>query len=163
MFQNCRPVRQVAAVVMLFALTATAIGQQSPQLTPAPASMPGQPSTTAPATTPTAAPTRQMIKVMKSLTRYDEGTKLEIRLTDGSHQIGKVSETFSTYFIFVDSVSGKARTIDYLDVEGVRPMGKGSLAHQFDKSANGHSGLVIGSVVVFAVLAVIAILAATHK
>jgi len=157
MFKNCRPVQLVAAAVLLLALTVTAIGQQSPQLTPTPASTP------APATAPTAVPTRQMIKVMKSLTRYDEGTKLDIRLTNGSHEIGRVSETQTTYFVFVDSVSGKARTIDYLDVEGVRPMGKGSLARQFDKSANGHSGLVIGTVVVFAVLGVIALLAATHK
>ena len=155
MFKNCHPVRHVAAVVLLFALNLTAIGQQTPQLTPTPASTP--------ALAPTPAQTQQMMKVMRSLSRYDEGAKLDSRLTDGSHQIGKVSETFSTNFVFVDSVSGKARTIDYLDVEGVRPMGKGSLSHQFDKSANGHSGLVIGTVIVFAVLGVIAILAATHK
>jgi hypothetical protein len=163
MFQHCRPVRLVAAVVLLFALTATAIGQQSPQLTPTPASAPASASPAAPAMTPTPAQTHQMVKVMKSLSRYDEGTKLDIRLNDGSHEIGKVSETRSTYFVFADSVSGKTRTIDYLDVESIRPMGKGSLARQFDKSANGHSGVVIGTVVVFAVLGVIAILAATHK
>ena len=156
MFQNCSPVRLVAAVVLIFSFTVTAIGQQSPQLTPTPASTP------TPVTAPTPAQTHQMIKVMKRLTRYDAGTKLDIRLTDGSHQIGKVSETRSTDFVFVDSVSGKARTIDYLDVEGVRPMGKGSMARQLDKATNGHSGLVIGTVVVFAVLVVIA-LVAFHK
>jgi hypothetical protein len=153
MFKNCRPVRHVAAVFLLFALTASAIGQQSPQLTPTPAPTP------APATAQTEAPTRQMIKVMKSLTRYDEGTKLEIRLTDGSHEIGKVGETGSTNFVFVDSVSGKTRTIGYLEVEGVRPTGKGSMVHQIDKATSGHSGFVIGTVAVFAVLGVIAIVA----
>ena len=162
MFKNCRPARHVAAVVLLFALTVTAIGQQSPQLTPTPASTPTQASTPTPVTAPTPAPTRQMIKVMKRLTRYDAGTKLDIRLTDGSHQIGKVSETRSTDFVFVDSMSGKARTIDYLDVAGVRSMGKGSMARQLDKATNGHSGLVIGTVVVFAVLGVIALIA-FHK
>jgi hypothetical protein len=103
-----------------------------------------------------------MIKVMKSLSRYDEGTKLDIRLTDGSHLVGKVGETRSTNFVFVDSVSGKARTIDYLDVGGVRPTGKGTMVRQFDKATSGHSGLVIGTVVVFAVLGVVALLA-LHK
>jgi hypothetical protein len=103
-----------------------------------------------------------MIKVMKSLSRYDPGTKLDIRLTDGSHQVGTVSETRATYFVFADSVSGKSRTIDYLDVEGVRATGKGTMARQFHKSLSGKSGFVIGTVVVVAVLGVIAILVARH-
>jgi hypothetical protein len=61
----------------------------------------------------------------------------------------------------MDSASGKTRDIDYLDVEGVRPTGKGT--RQFHKSESGNSGVVIGTVVVVAVLGVIAILTATHK
>jgi hypothetical protein len=168
MFKNCRRVRPAVSVILLFALSVTAVGQQAPQLAPAPASNPTQASTPTPestpppATAPATAPTPQMIKVMKNLSRYEEGTKLDIRLTDGSHQVGKVSETFATYFVFVDSVSGKNRNIDYLDVEGVHPTGKGALAHQLNKSTNGHTALVVGTVVVFAALGVFAILAARH-
>jgi hypothetical protein len=162
MFKNCSRVRPVAAVVLLFAFSVTAVGQQAPQLAPPPASAPVPASTPTPATAPAPAPTQQMIKVMKSLSRYEEGTKLDIRFTDGSHQVGKVSETFSTYFVFVDSVSGKTRNIDYLDVEGVHPTGKGSLARQLNKSTNGHTALVVGTVVVFTALGVFAILAARH-
>jgi hypothetical protein len=98
-----------------------------------------------------------MNKVMKGLSRYDAGTKLDIRLKDGSHQLGKVSETWSTYFVFVDAVSGKARSIDYLDVEGVRPTGKEYVARQVHRGFT-EPGLVIGAVVVIAALGVIALL-----
>jgi hypothetical protein len=103
-----------------------------------------------------------MIKVMKNLSRYEEGVTLDIRLTDGSHEIGKMGETQSTYFVFVDSASGKARNIDYLDVEGVRATGKGTMARQVHRTLSGKSAFVIGTVVVFAALGVFAILAARH-
>jgi ribosomal protein L21E len=149
--------RQAAAAVLLFALSVTAIGQQTPQLASNSASTPTAPTTPAAATAPAVAPTRAMIKVMKSLSRYDEGEKLDIQLTGGSHQVGTVGETRSTCFVFVDSVSGKSRTIDYLDVEGIRATGKGSTARQFHKAMSGHSGVVIGTVVVVVVLGVIAL------
>ena len=161
MLKNCRPLRQVAAAVLLFALPLTAIGQQSPQTAPTPASASTQASTPAPETASAPAPTPQMIKVMKSLSRYEEGTKLDLRLNDGSHQIGKVSETWPTYFVIVESASGKARTIHYIDVAGVRPTGKEYVAHQVHRGLT-EPGLVIGAVVVFAVLGVLALLA-FHK
>jgi len=157
MLKNCRPIRHGAAVVLLFTLSLTAIGQQSQPSIPAPASAGAPASTQASAATPAAAPTRQMIKVMKSLSRYDEGTKLDIRLTDGSHQVGKLGETRSTNFVFVDSVSGQARTIDYLEVADVRATGKGTTARQLHKTFTGKSGFVIGTVVVLVVIAVIAL------
>ena len=168
MFKNCRPVRLVAAAVLLCTLSLTAIGQQTPQLTPTPSSAPtpaaapAPASTQAPVTATAPAPTPQMIKVMRSLSSYEEGTKLDIRLTDGSHQIGRVGETRSTDFVFVDSVSGKARNIDYLDVEGMRATGKGALARQLHKSVKGMSGAVVGLVVVCAALGVIALIS-FHK
>ena len=103
--------------------------------------------------------THQMNKVMKSLTRYEAGTKLDVRLSNGSHWIGTVSETWPTYFVFVDSVSGKPQKIDYLDVSGVRTSGKEYTAHQIHRAFT-EPGLAIGLVVVVAVLAVVAILGA---
>ncbi len=165
MFRYRSPVRFVAAVVVLFALTVSAIGQETAQSTPATASAPDPPSSAAAANstaTPAPAPTHQMIKVMKSLTRYDEGTKLDIRLNDGSHQIGKVSETLSTYFVFVDSASGKDRIINYIDVDSVRATSKEQAARELHKIRNSVPGLVIVAVAAIVALCVVGVLAA-HK
>jgi hypothetical protein len=142
MFEHRQPVRLVAAVVLLFAFTASAIGQQSPQ-PPTPA--------------PTPAQTHQINKVMRQLGRFDPGTKLDVQLHDGSHKIGKIGETGSTSFVLVDSVSGAAQTIDYLDVKRVQPTRKEYAAQQLKKSANSLPKLAIATVIIVVALCVVAI------
>jgi hypothetical protein len=144
MFEHRQPVRLVAAVVLLFAFTASAIGQQSPQPPPTPA--------------PTPARTHQINKVMRQLGRFDPGTKLDVQLHDGSHKIGKVSETGSTSFVLIDSVSGAAQTIDYLDVKRVQPTRKEYAAQQLHKTANSLPKLLIIVGVTFAVMCGVALL-----
>jgi hypothetical protein len=80
---------------------------------------------------------RQVNKIRKNLAHYDTGTKLEVRLSNGSHHIGTLSQTGSTSsFVLVDPVSGKSEALDYVDVKRVRPTRKEYLSQQLRKSAN---------------------------
>jgi hypothetical protein len=143
MFEHRQPVRYVVAVVLLFAVTLSATGQESPQPPPTPA--------------PTPAQTRHINKVMRKVTRYDAGTKLDVQLNDGSHKIGKVSETGSTSFVLVDSVSGAAQTIDYLDVKRVQPTRKEYAAQQINKTRRLLPKFAIAALVIVAVVCVLAL------
>lgn len=67
--------------------------------------------------------TRQLNKVRATLAHYDTGTKLDVRLNDGTHHIGKLTEAGSTSFVLIDSVSNTPQTVDYLDVKHVKASG----------------------------------------
>ena len=58
-------------------------------------------------------------------------------MSDGSHHIGTLTETGSTAFVLVDTVSGKTEAIDYLDVKRVQPTRKEYMSQQLGKTANG--------------------------
>jgi hypothetical protein len=81
--------------------------------------------------------THHVNKVIKSLAHYDTGTKLDVLLNNGSHQIGTLSQTGSTSFVLIDPVTHKPATIDYLDVKRVWPTRKEYLSQQLAKTANG--------------------------
>jgi hypothetical protein len=72
-------------------------------------------------------------KVRKKLAHYVTGTKLDVQLSDGFHQIG------STAFVLVDPASSKSGAIDYLDVKRVQPTRKEYMSQQLGKTANGLS------------------------
>jgi hypothetical protein len=67
----------------------------------------------------------------------DKGTKLDVRLSDGSHHIGTLSQTGSTSFVIVDPVSSKSESVDYLDVKRVQPTRKEYVSKQLGKTVNG--------------------------
>jgi hypothetical protein len=79
---------------------------------------------------------RQVNKVIKNLAHYDMGTKLDVRLSDGSHHIGTLSQTGSTSFVLVDPVSGKPEVIDYLGVKRLQPTRKEFFSQQVGKSVD---------------------------
>jgi hypothetical protein len=79
---------------------------------------------------------RQVNKVRKKLTHFDAGTKLDVRLNNGSHHIGTLSETGSATFVLIDPASGKLEAIDYLDVKRVQPTRKEFAAQQLSKTEN---------------------------
>jgi hypothetical protein len=64
---------------------------------------------------------RHVNKVMKSLARFDAGTRLDVQLSDGFHHIGTLNESGPTTFVLVDSIANKSQTFDYLDVKRVKP------------------------------------------
>ncbi len=140
MFEHRQPVRYVVALVLLFAVTLSASGQQSRQ----PDFSPAQ--------------THHINKVMRTLARFDAGTKVDVLLEDGSHKIGKVRETGSASFVLVDPVSGAVQTIDYLDVKRVRPTRKEYAAQQAQKTANALPKLLMVVGVIAAVMFVAALL-----
>ena len=80
---------------------------------------------------------RQVNKVRKNLAHYDTGTKLDVRLRNGSHHFGTLSQTGSTSFVIVDPVSSKSEAIDYVDVKRVQPTRKEYLSQQLGKTAKG--------------------------
>jgi hypothetical protein len=139
MFEDRHAVRPVAAVALLFAVTLSAIAQKSP------------PSTLTPAQS------HRINKVMRKVGHFDEGTKLDVQLEDGSHKIGKVSETGSTSFVLVDAVSGAGQTIDYLDVKRVQPTRKEYAAQQLNKTASSLPKLLIIVGVIAAVMFIAAL------
>jgi len=94
---------------------------------------------------------------MKKLGHFDPGTKLDIQLNDGSHQIGKVSNTGSTSFILVDSVSGKTQTIDYFDVKRVQPTRKEYAVQQLNKTTNALPKIAVAAVLIVAALCILAL------
>lgn len=98
--------------------------------------------------------TRHLNKVRKSLTHYDTGTKLDVKLIDGSHQIGVLSETGSTSFVLVDPVSSKSEDIHYLDVKRVQPTRKEYAAQQLSKTANVLPKVAVAGLLFVAAIAV---------
>jgi hypothetical protein len=157
MSEHRHPARLVAAVVLLFVFTVSAIGQQSPA--PTPISAPTSTDTPAPTAPPppTAAQTRQINRVLKMIGRYDPNTKLDIKLNDGSHDIGKVSVTGSAYFVLVDPVSRKDIKIDYLDVRSVQPTPKEYAAQQLHKTAHALPKIAIVTALVVTAIVTIAV------
>src|ERR1035441_3771022 len=139
MFESRHTIRLFTASILLFTLSVSALGQQSPTPTVTPAQ------------------TRHINKVMKKLGHFDPGTKLDIQLNDGSHQIGKVSDTGSTSFVLVNSVSGKTQTIDYFDVKRVQPTRKEYANQQLDKTANALPKIAVAVVLIAAVLGIFAL------
>ena len=107
--------RFVAAVVFLSVLCVSATGQQPL----------------------TQEQIREVNKVRKKLAHYVTGTKLDVQLSNGSHQIGTLSQTGSTSFVLVDPASSKPEAIDYLDVKRVQPTRKEYMSQQLGKTANG--------------------------
>lgn len=79
---------------------------------------------------------RQTNKIRKKLAHFDPGTKLDVRLGDGSHHIGLLGETGSATFVLVDAASNKPEVIDYLDVKRVQPTRMEYMAQQLGKTAN---------------------------
>lgn len=140
MFEHRQPVRYGVAVALLFAVTLSASGQQSPQSDFSPAQ------------------TRHINKVIKKLAHFDGDIKLDVQLEDGSHKIGRVRETGSASFVLVDPVSGAAQTIDYLDVKRVQPTRKEYAAQQAKKTANALPKLLMVVGVIAAVMFVAALL-----
>jgi hypothetical protein len=106
---------------------------------------------------------RQVNKVRKNLAHYDTGTKLDVRLSNGSHHIGTLSQTGSTSFVIVDSVSSKSEAIDYVDVKRVQPTRKEYLSQQLGKTARGiPKSAEIAVITVAAVLLVVVLAGGIH-
>jgi hypothetical protein len=105
----------------------------------------------------TPAQSHHINKVMRKVGHFDAGTKLDVQLEDGSHKIGKVSETGSTSFVLVDAVSGAVQTIDYLDVKRVQPTRKEYAAQQLNKTASSLPKLLIIVGVIAAVMFIAAL------
>jgi len=74
-------------------------------------------------------------KIRKKLAHYITGTKLDVQLSNGSHQIGTLSQTGPTSFVLVDPASSKSETIDYLDVKRLQPTRKEYMSQQLGKTA----------------------------
>jgi hypothetical protein len=128
--------RFVAAIVLFSVLCVSATGQQP--LTPE--------------------KIRQVNKVKKKLAHYVTGTRLDVQLNNGSHQIGTLSQTGSTSFVLVDPASSKSEAIDYLDVKRVQPTRKDYMSQQLGKTANGLpkvAGLALLTVAAIVVLWVV--------
>lgn len=141
MFESRHPIRLFAANILLFTLSVSALGQPPPTATMPPAQ------------------THQINKVIKKLGHFDPGTKLDIQLNDGSHQIGKVSDVGSTSFVLVDSASGKTRTISYLDVKRVQPTRKEYAAQQLGKTTSALPKIAVAVVLFVAVLGILVFVA----
>lgn len=78
---------------------------------------------------------RQVNKIRKNLAHYSTGTNLEVRLSNGAHQIGTLSQAGSISFVLVDPLSGKSEAIDYVDVKRVQPTRKEYVSQQLRKTA----------------------------
>lgn len=102
---------------------------------------------------------RQVNKVRKNLAHYDTGTKLDVRLSNGSHHIGTLSQTGSTSFVIVDPVSSKSEAIDYVDVKRVQPTRKEYLSQQLGKTAKGIPKSAEIAVITVAVALLVVVLA----
>lgn len=63
---------------------------------------------------------RHVRKVANSLARYDTGTRLDVLLNDGNHQIGTLSQTGPATFVLVEAATLKPLTIEYLDVKRIQ-------------------------------------------
>lgn len=97
-------------------------------------------------------------KVKKNLAHYDTGVTLKVRLSDGSHLVGTLSEAGSTFFVLLDHVSGKPERIDYLDVKGLQLTREEYMSQQLGKTAR---GIPIAVGIGLAIVAVVAIVGVT--
>ena len=98
--------------------------------------------------------TRHVNKVRKNLAHYDIGTKLDVQLYNGSHQIGMLNQNGTTSFVLVDPVTNKSEAIDYLDVKRVQPTRKEYMAQQLGKTANGLPKVAVAALLFLAAIAV---------
>jgi len=97
---------------------------------------------------------RHVDKVRKSVARYDLGTKLDVRLGNGAHQIGILNQAGQTSFILVDSETSKSVAIDYLNVKRVQPTRKEYMDQQLGKTAKGLPKVAVSALIFVAVIAV---------
>jgi hypothetical protein len=97
---------------------------------------------------------RHVNKVRKKLAHFDIGTKLDVQLSDGTHQIGMLNQNGSTSFVLVDPTSSKSEAIDYLDVKRVQPTRKEYMAQQLGKTANGLPKVAVAALLFLAAIAV---------
>ncbi len=125
-------IRFVAAIVLFSVLCCSATGQQPL----------------------TQEQIRHENKVRKSLAHFDAGTKLDVQLSDGSHQIGTSNQTGSTSFVLFDQETSKSEVINYLDVKRVRPTRKEFMSQQLSKTGKGLPKLVVTGLLVVAAVAV---------
>jgi hypothetical protein len=102
---------------------------------------------------------RQVNKVRKNLAHYDTGTKLDVRLSNGSHHVGMLSQTGTTSFVILDPVSSKSEAIDYLDVKRLQPTRKEYISQQLGKTANGIPKAAEIAVISVAVVLLVIVLA----
>lgn len=93
-------------------------------------------------------------KVRRSLTHYDAGTKLDVQLSDGSHQIGLLNQTGTTSFVLFDPESSKSEVINYLDVKRVQPTRKEYMTQQLGKTGKALPKLAVTGLLVVAAIAV---------
>jgi hypothetical protein len=101
---------------------------------------------------------RQVNKVRKNLAHYGTGTKLDVQLGNGSHQIGTLSQIGSTSFVLIDPASSMSEAIDYLELKRVRPTRKEYMSQQLGKAVNGLPkvlGLTLLTVAVIAVFVIV--------
>jgi hypothetical protein len=97
---------------------------------------------------------RHVSKVRRNLAHYHMGTKLDVKLSDGSHKIGVLTQTGSTSFVLVDPVSNKPEAINYLDVKKVQPTRKEYAAQQLSKTARGLPKVAVTALLFVAAIAV---------
>jgi hypothetical protein len=102
---------------------------------------------------------RQVNKVRKNLAHYDTGTKLDVRLRNGSHHFGRLSQTGSSSFVIVDPVRSKSEAIDYVDVERVQPTRKEYFSQQLGKTAKGIPRVAEIAVIAVTVVLLVVVLA----
>ncbi|MGB6745237.1 MAG: hypothetical protein WBE38_16435 [Terracidiphilus sp.] len=98
---------------------------------------------------------RQVNKVRKKLAHYITGTKLDVQLSNGSHQIETLSQAGPTSLVLVDPASSKSEAIDYLDVKRVQPTRKEYMSQQLGKTANELPKLALITVAVILVVLVV--------
>jgi len=99
--------------------------------------------------------TRQVNKVRKKLDHYATGTVLVVRLRDGSHLAGTLSQTGPTSFVLQDRVSNMPESIDYLNVKRVQLTREEYASQTVRKSVNGLAIAAVAGVLIIVVLVVI--------
>jgi hypothetical protein len=129
-----RASRLVAAIVLCSFLPTAATGQQSL----------------------TKEQVRHVNKVRNKMAHFATGTKLDVQLSDGSHQIGKLIQTGSTSFVIVDPAS-KSEAIDYLTVKRVQPTRRDYMSQQLEKTARGLPKVAVIALVAVAVIIVVGV------
>lgn len=96
---------------------------------------------------------RHVSKVRKKLDHFGTETKLDVQLNDGSHHIGKLSQSGATSFVLVDPASNKSESVEYRDVKRLQPTRKEYVSQQLAKTAKG-----LPKVAVIALVAIAAII-----
>ena len=98
---------------------------------------------------------RQVNKIRKKLGHYATGTMLVVRLNDGSHLAGALSQTGPTSFVLLNPVSRMPESIDYLNVKGVQLTRKEYASQTAKKTVNGLAIAAVAGALLIVVLVVI--------